>query len=157
MKLIVLSKEEWVTFSDDAHLICFNETKRSEIERIDYALLVVNDEGPLMYATIRQYEAATAYMSSGGAFPSSKGTPLSYKAFELILDHLRTNNSFVTMRVLNTNTPMLKFALKAGFITEGIVYHKNRVYLENVLEVSNVVVTTVSDRLNAGSSEQSAS
>jgi hypothetical protein len=157
VELVVLSKEQWKSFSDQAHLLCFNETGFSDIERCDYALLVVKDDVPLMYATIREHDSVTAYMSHGGAFPSAKGTASSYRAFELIMGFLKRNNEVVAMRVLNTNTPMLKFAMKAGFIIDGISYHKNKVYLEHILEVSNVVDATVSDKLNAGSSEQQAS
>ena len=142
MNIVVLDPQQWLAFSDSAHSVCFNETGYSELERCDYALLVVKDDIPLMYATIKQHDAITAYMSRGGAFPSVKGTTSSYKAFELILEFLFKNNSTVTMRVENKNTPMLKFAMKAGFIIDGITYHNMKIYLEHILEVKNVVDAT---------------
>jgi hypothetical protein len=160
MQLIVLTKDQWKAYSDTAHSLCFDETGFSEIETIDYALLVVKDEVPLMYATIRQHDAVTAYMSRGGAFPSVKGTALSYKAFEMILDYLKAVSVTITLRTLNTNSPMLKFAMKAGFVIEGISYSKKQIFLEHILEVNHVVGITDSNSINgceqSGSSSEAA-
>lgn len=142
MQIVVCDREHWKQYSENAHLIAFNETGYSEIERCDYALMVVDNDEPLMYATIKELDAMSGYMQRGGAFPSAKGSTKSYRAFELILDFLKERYPYVTMRVENKNLPMLKFAMKAGFIIDGISYFKNKIYLEHILGVSNVVAST---------------
>lgn len=138
MQIVHLTKEQWLTYSDNAHAICFGETNQSEIERCDYALVAVKDDVPLMYCTVKEIDALSAYMQRGGAFPSVQGTSSSYKAFELILAFLKQGYPYITMRVENRNSPMLRFAAKAGFVIDGISYFKNKVYLEHLLENSEV-------------------
>lgn len=138
MEIVYLTKDQWLDYTDKAHELCFGETKHSEIERCDYALVAVKDDVPLMYATIKEIDALSAYMQRGGAFPSVKGTASSYKAFELILAYLKQGYPCVTMRVENNNTSMLRFAMKAGFLIDGISYYKNKIFLEHLLENQGV-------------------
>lgn len=145
MEIIKLSRDEWLQYSEQAHLICFGETGYSRLERCDYALLVVDRDAPLMYATIKETDAESTYLQRGGAFPSSKNTALSYRAFDLILSYLKAHSKHITMRVLNTNIAMLKFAMKAGFLIDGVNYAKGNIYLDHYLEVSNVVGFTFSN------------
>lgn len=139
MNITVYNRQEWLNLSEYAHLICFNEKGRGEIDRCDFAIMVIDDDVPLMYATIKEHDSLTAHLSFGGAFPSCKGTPRSVKAYDLIMDYLRNRYKYVTMYVKNTNAPMLKFGLRAGFIITGIDYRHKETYLIHVLEVHDVV------------------
>lgn len=145
MELVKLSKQEWSQHTEQAHFVCFGEVGYSALDRCDFALLVVEGDVPLMYATIKETDSESAYLQRGGAFPSSKNTVLSYKAFDLIMNYLKTNYKYLTMRVLNTNKPMLKFAMKADFLIDGVNYAKGNIYLDHYLEVTNVVDATGCD------------
>lgn len=145
MTLKTFTGQEWLTFSESAHLICFNQTGRGAIERCDKALMVVDGDVPLMYATIKEHDALSAHLSFGGAFPSCKGSSKSVKAYDLIMDYLKKNYKYVTMYVKNTNAPMLKFGLRAGFIITGVDFRHKETYLIHVLEVKDVVGNTGSN------------
>jgi hypothetical protein len=145
MHLNVYTSQEWQAYSESAHLICFNQTGREKLERCDLALMVVDGDVPLMYATIKEHDALSAHLSFGGAFPSCRGTTKSVKAYDLIMEYLKKNYEYVTMFVKNTNTPMLKFGLRAGFIITGIDFKHNDTYLIHYLEVKNVVGIAISN------------
>jgi hypothetical protein len=157
MEIVILSKEQWQELSDNAHAICFNESNFSAIERVDYALLVIKDDVPMVYATIREHDSATAYLSHGGSLPSAKGTTASFAAYMYVIKYLCGKYDVLSTRIQNTNKPMLKFAMKAGFIIDGISYHKNKVYLEHILEVKNVVGITNSNDSTRNDESESAS
>lgn len=135
MKAIKLSPVEWSQYSDQAHLLCFNESNRSKIELIDYALMVVDDSKPVAYTTIRQLDLETCYMQYGGSFPETKGSAVSFRAYECILNELKKDNKFINTYIENTNTTMLRFAMKVGFKIVGIKTIQNKIYLEHNMEV----------------------
>ena len=157
MHINVFTHQEWQAYSESAHLICFNQTGRGKLERCDFALMVVDGDVPLMYATIKEHDSLSAHLSFGGAFPSCKGTSKSVKAYDLIMDYLKKNYKYVTMYVKNTNTPMLKFGLRAGFIITGVNYINEKTYLNHTLEVKNVVGVTNSDNSDGNDETESAS
>lgn len=145
MKLVFMAREQWQHYSEHAHKISFGEIGYEKLDRCDYALMVVDDEKPLMYATIKELDAESAYLQRGGAMPETKGTANSYRTYEMILDYLKTNYKYISMRIENNNFPMLKFAMKSGFKIEGITYAKKKIYLDHFMEVSNVVDDTGCD------------
>lgn len=157
MYINTYTRQEWQVFSESAHLICFNQTGRGEIDRCDLALMVGDGDIPLMYATIKEHDSLSAHLSFGGAFPSCKGTSKSVKAYDLIMEYLRKNYKYITMYVKNTNAPMLKFGIRAGFIITGIDFIHNDTYLKHTLEVSNVVGNSVSDNSDGPNEAKSAS
>ena len=151
MQIVHLTRDQWRQYTENAHLICFGEHGYGDLDRCDYALLVVDNDLPLMYATIKEIDALSGYLQRGGAFPSVKGTAASYRAFELILQFLKQRYPYLSMRVQNTNTPMLKFAMKAGFVIDGISYFKEKIFLEHTLGVENVVANSnTGDNSNDG-------
>lgn len=134
MELVKLSSSEWHNFSQEAHLICFNEEMSRELNRIDFAL-VSHEEGlPLAYTTCREFDAETIYMQFGGAFPSAKGTMKSFQSYMKILEALKSHYKRATTLIENKNIPMLKFAMKAGFLITGLRHYKGAILLEHLLE-----------------------
>lgn len=125
-----LTKEEWRNYSKDAHEISFEETWNAELERIDYAMLLVNEQEPLAYVTLKETGEHSVYLQYGGAFPNSRGTILSYKAFAVMLDSLQKKYKKITTLVENNNWGMLKFYWSAKFLVTGLRYFKNHIYLE---------------------------
>lgn len=137
--------EKWAELSERAHLIVFNELKKPDMNRIDYALLVESKSGePMQYAECRELAHDSVFMQYGGSFPGTKGTLASVRCFEEILEWCEfAGYRRVSFLVENTNEAMLKLAMKKGFLITGIRVHGGKVFLENVLELRADV-----DRLN---------
>lgn len=134
IKISVLPKHEWDEYAENAHLICFGEHREKSFNRYDFAVVAENEDGvPLAYSTVRENDAESAYMQYGGAFPSSKGTILSFKGYVEIVNYLKKRYKNINTLIENKNTPMLKFAMSVGFRIIGIRNFKNEIYLEHLL------------------------
>lgn len=131
MKVVKFTSEQWSKYAETAHLICFDENRPADMNRIDFALVVEEDSVPLCYTTCREVDSETVYMQYGGAFPSAKGTIKSYAGYGLIIEHLLHNYANITTLIENKNTVMLKFAMKVGFLITGLRNYKNTVLLEH--------------------------
>lgn len=140
MEVQVLTPAEWTEFSEKAHLICFNEVRPSEMDRISFALLVVDNGVPLSYMTCSEADAETVHMQWGGAFPSCKSTALSYRTYEACLNYLKSKYKRATTLVLNYNTPMLRFAMKAGLRITGMKYFQACVFLLHTIEFQEEIL-----------------
>jgi len=84
MKIVVhkLTPEQWSGISEQAHRVCFNEVKPKEWDRIDFALVAVDEERKQMigYTTMREIDHETIYWQYGGSFPEYRGTLLAARA-----------------------------------------------------------------------------
>lgn len=129
--------EKWAELSERAHLIVFNELKKPETNKIDFALLVESKSGePLFYAECREIGKGSLYWQYGGAFPGTKGTIASVRSFEQLLEWAEfAGYTRISYLVENTNEAMLKLAMRMGFLITGIRVHKGKVFLENVLDM----------------------
>jgi hypothetical protein len=136
MRVVLIGKEDWVEIAEKAHLIVFNEVKKPEMDRIDFALLVENDGGiPMQYATCKELDAESLYFQYGGSFPGTKGSPKSLHCMERILDWAEfAGYRRIAFLVENTNEPMLKLALRCGFLITGIRNFKGSILLEHTRE-----------------------
>lgn len=117
---------EWKLVSEDAHLVTFNELRPCDMNRIDFALVVWN-ENPLGYMTCREFDSETIYISYGGAFEKSFKVLEGYKA---MIKSLKETYKRATTLIENNNIPMLKMAMSQGFLVTGIKNFKNQIYLE---------------------------
>lgn len=122
-------------FSEYAHKYSFGEVRCGDRERIDYALLAVNEEElPCGYMTCREIEERVVYWQFGGAFPPIEKTVYPMRLYgEFLKWHLERYDRIVTY-IENKNTPMLKMAMKIGFLVTGIRTFENAVLLENTLK-----------------------
>lgn len=135
IEVIKLNKGEWISLSKDAHLICFNETRDPMMDRIDFALINDRDGIPLNYCTVRELDADSVYWQYGGAFPNTKGSVVSYYSYERYANWCFDDGyKRITTYIENTNLPMLKIALKVGFLIIGTRTFKGCVMLELLLE-----------------------
>lgn len=117
--------------SEKAHLLCFKENKPKEWDRIDFALLGVNDEGiPLGYITCRELDANVLYWQFGGAFPSSRSTIHCMACYCSFYNFCRTRYKRICTYIENTNQVMLKMAMKIGFLITGIRNFDGSILLE---------------------------
>lgn len=139
MRVVRISPEAWAPFSERAHLICFNEAKPASLDRISFALVVEDEnEMPMLYGACKEHDAESLYYQYGGAFPGTKGTIKSFRCFEAILAWAVDNGyRRVSFLVENTNEPMLKLAMRSGFLITGVRYFKGNVLLEHVKEFAS--------------------
>lgn len=122
-------------FSELAHKISFQTIRKGELERIDYALLLINHaDEPVGYMTCRELDAKTVYWQFGGAMPNVKDTIYSFAGYkEMASWHLNQYDRIYTY-IENTNTVMLKMAMKVGFLITGIKFFDGSVMLEHSLK-----------------------
>lgn len=136
MNVVKIMPAEWRTLSEAAHLVVFSEKKSSESDRLDYALMVEDKLGtPMQYVTCRELDAETLHWQYGGSFPGTKDTILSYRATQLLLRYIKEAGfKRISCYVENTNAPMLKLAMKVGFLISGVRNFKGSIMLEHVKE-----------------------
>lgn len=136
MQVMKLTPSQWSLFAADAHKIAFGERKDPATDRIDYALLVVNDrDEPAAYVTCREHDASTVYWQFGGGMPTTVGTHAVLKTYLAMIDWARRfGYDRITTLIENTNTAMLRLAMKAGFRIVGVRTYKGSILLEHLLE-----------------------
>lgn len=134
MEVKRVSQQEWMKISSEAHELCFNERRDPSFERIDFALVVAMGSTPVAYMTCKELDAESIYMQYGGAFPSGRDTALSFRAYSSMIDYLSQNYVRGGTLIENTNTAMLKFAMKKGLLITGVRNFKGSILLEHCIE-----------------------
>jgi RimJ/RimL family protein N-acetyltransferase len=135
MRIEKIEKETWKKMGEDAHKICFNEKMPRDRSRVDFALLAItNGDVPGGYITCRETDSETIYWAFGGAFPSIKGTALSYRAYMDFAAWSSVRYKRVVTYIENKNKVMLKMAAKLGFRITGIRNYNGEVLLEHLLD-----------------------
>ena len=133
----VLSREQWKSISENAHLVCFNESRDALLDRIDFALIYNVDGVANAYCTIRELDAESIYWQYGGAFPGTKGTSKSFTAYQSFADWSLSRYKRISTYIENGNIVMLKMAMKVGFRIIGTRTFKGTVLVEMLLEKEN--------------------
>lgn len=135
MKVDRLNPDQWHYLSERAHLLAFDKHKPVQWERIDFALLCIDDNGTVMgYGTFKEIDSKSVYWQYGGTFHGTRHTATSFKAFQEGLRWLSTRYERVSMYVENTNLPALKFAMKMGYRIVGVKLVNEMLLLEHLLE-----------------------
>ncbi len=130
-----LDQDKWAYLSENAHKIAFGKMKPAHTERIDYALIVrTTSRGLLGYITCREHDSETVYWQFGGAFPGTKSTSLSFKAYAKCAEFCKERYKRITTVIQNDNIVMLKFAMKLGFRVVGVRTFQGNILLELLLE-----------------------
>lgn len=141
MNVIGFSPEKWAEYSKEAHLLCFGEVRVVEMDRISFALLATDEEKPVAYMTIQELDGLTVYLQHGGSFPETRGSANSWRAYVSMLNHLKEMGyTRAGTYIENTNKPMLKFAMKAGWLITGIRTFEGSVLLEHQLKFEDMEV-----------------
>lgn len=119
--------------SESAHQGVFGERWDKDIERVDFAMLMVlkPSDKVVSYATAQEVDADTVYLQYGGAFDAYRNQPVVFYSFVAMLEFLSSNYKKIVTLVENTNQTMLRFYMKAGFLITGIRYWGDHVFLEN--------------------------
>lgn len=128
------TKDDWSQYSENAHKIAFKEKKDPSLDRIDYALMAVEGTNPMGYITCRELDGDTVYWQFGGTFPGTRGTLGSWQVVEAFISFCKQRYKRITVAIENTNFVMLRMAMKAGFMINGIRYYAGTLLVEHVLE-----------------------
>lgn len=133
------SKEQWLEMAEVCHQACFNERYPVEWNRVDFALVGIDNEKRMMvgYVTCREHDHETIYWQYGGSFPEFRGSTLVVTGYKLFIEWCREHYKRITTLIENTNAPMLKMAAHCGFIIVGIRNYKGKVLLEHGIEFAS--------------------
>lgn len=135
VKMIFISAEQWAKVSEEVHSTVFGKTRPASDDRITFALATQHDDGtPIAYITGQERGSGTLYIQYGGAFPDSKATTLIWKSFQEALYYCKIHYKRVALLVENTNSSMIRLALKAGFKIIGTRTFEGAIYLDHLLE-----------------------
>lgn len=129
-----LNPEEWRLNSEAAHACAFGEFRPKELERIDFALVALKDEGLVGYAQCIEMSATHLYLQYGGAFLDCQKTMAVVPCYISLIDWCSEKYKRVSTRIENTNLPMLRLALKLGFLVIGTRATDNKIFLELLKE-----------------------
>jgi hypothetical protein len=130
-----LSPLQWSELAEEAHLLCFNEVRDCSMDRIDFALYTTDGNKPLAYMTCKELDSETIYLQYGGSFPETQGTANSFRAYNQMLFRLKElGYKRAGTYIENTNKPMLKFAMKAGWLITGLRNFENTLLLEHTIK-----------------------
>lgn len=130
-----VSPQNWSMISEHAHLVCFGTHKPKEWDRIDYALVARDENKNLLgYVTVRELDAQTAYWQFGGAFSGAKDTIKAFRVYESFVSWASERYTRVSTYIENTNTVMMKMAMKVGYRIVGLRTFENSILLEHLLE-----------------------
>lgn len=129
------SKSEWLEYSKQFHALVFDNSDFSEIENIDFACVMFDEDKAIGFATMRILDKYHVYMQYGGSLDKTNYTNL--KGYLKVIEALKENFLNITTLIENNNKTMIKFAMKAGFEIIGIRYKKGSIYLEHSIEVKN--------------------
>lgn len=127
-----IQKEDWVQFlAESSYFLAFGEKREAALERIDFALLMTDEKDEVAaFITCKEMDSETLYWQYGGAMPQYKGTIYSVRGYELFMKWAQERYKRISTRIENWNLPMLRMALKLGFVVTGTTTFKNRIYLE---------------------------
>lgn len=155
MRVIQISKEKWAELAEKAHLIVFNETKKPDMDRIDFTLLVESGSGiPMQYATCRELDKESLYFQYGGSFPGTKGTINSVRCMEKIIEWAEfAGYKRISFLIENTNEAMLKLAIRTGFLITGIRNFKGLILVEHLKEFCEIGQRNYMEQLSKDCSE----
>lgn len=125
---------EW---AESAHLIAFNEKRPAEMNRIDFALLVVNAEKnqPAGFCTVRELDSESIYWQYGGAFTHTIGTCWVGPMYEALIAWCKGKYKRISTLVSNQNVAYLKLCMKFGFRIIGVRLFQNEVFVELLNEL----------------------
>lgn len=132
----IISRDIWKqNYEQNAHISVFGETFDPERTRMDYAVLIINNQDELViYSTVQEMDKYTCFLEYGGSFPNKRGSTESYPAFSFMCDELLKTYKRVNFYTENVNKPMLKFGFKKGFVVVGLCFSNNKILLEHTLE-----------------------
>ena len=137
-----LTPDDWSKLSKDAHKIVFCDEREPEMDRIDYALLVTDGETPCCFSTQIELDEKSVYMQHGGAFPSVANGIYTVKGYFMLINELKKKYSVISTRTWNLNIKMIKLALAAGLLINGVEFIDGEIFLNLMWRKDNERINT---------------
>lgn len=135
MKVSFIEEADWkANFSESAHLAGFKRYKDPMLEKIDFALLIHENDEVVAYATFKELDKENLYCQFCAGLGEHRGHLNSWRAFMSGIGFISERYKRVSALVENDNFPMLKMAWKAGFRICGIRVFRGNILVEHVLE-----------------------
>jgi RimJ/RimL family protein N-acetyltransferase len=127
-----ISLDEWKDkYMSDMYIDSFNAKKEANLEKCDFVLLCRDYKNEAVgFLTCHELDSETLYWQYGGATKKVKNTINVSSHYVSFIKWSLERYKRVTTRIENTNTPMLRIALKCGFLIYGIWNFKNKIYVE---------------------------
>jgi len=136
MRVEKLTPLEWKELSPTLHKQVFQHTIHPEWERIDYALICVDEDNAVQgYLTAREQDENTVFWQWGGVMPLARGTAGSGRGLQKLLAWASERYTRMKTYVENDNTPMLRLYLMLGAKIVGIKYYEGKVFLEHAINL----------------------
>jgi hypothetical protein len=133
-----LRPDEWAEVSESTHLVAFNEKRDPSLNRVDFALMATDGDDPVAYMTCYEHDAETVYIQHGGKLPDAGGSVKAFKAYMQMLGRLNEMGfKFGQTMIENTNTAMLRIAMKAGWLISGIRFFDGKILVEHAIQFKN--------------------
>jgi hypothetical protein len=123
LEVVKLSASEWADICETTMSYSFkDEHWPREKTRASFALVVQNSETkvPYCFSTLIEFDSESVYMQHGGSFLPADGTALVGRGYGLMVSWLVENYKYISTRIWNKNSAMLKLAAKAGFVITGM-------------------------------------
>jgi hypothetical protein len=135
MEIIRIDPAGWSGMGSNAHTAVFGEYRPLELDRIDFALLVLDEHGfAAGYVTCQEKDSETVYWQYGGSLPNYKGTIFSYIGYKELIKFCKDHYKRIETRIENKNKTMLGIANRAGFLVQGTYHFKDKLFDELCLE-----------------------
>lgn len=133
-----ISPQAWKSIGAKAHQLAFGEGRPTGQERLDFALLVLEDDTILGYMTCRELDAVTLQWLYGGVIGKSHAC-LTWRGLRAAIHWCKAAGYEKLLSIVeNTNRAMLKLELTLGFLIFGLRMHAGHVLVENFLSLEEV-------------------
>ena len=126
-----LTSGKWAEICSDAHLVGFNHARDPKLDRIDYALLVVDElQNICGWLTAREFDSETVYWQYGAGTPESRNGPKVVETYSVLVEDAFKKYKRICTLVENENVKYLKLAMHFGFRIIGTRLFESKVYVE---------------------------
>ena len=116
-------------FMENIHKNVFHETVPGHFFKFDDCIIVEDQDSLLAYILIKEITSDMVDIAWGGSFKETRGFWIK-KGFQEVTDLLLKHYKTVTFQTRNTNIPMLKLGLAAGFKIMGcMVLNENELFV----------------------------
>jgi hypothetical protein len=135
--IVKISPQDWAAkFANNAHVAVFGKYRPGYVDRISYALLVIDTEkqNPVGYLTARELDNESVYWQFGGGIKPHFQPVTVLTIYNLLIAWHGERYKRISTYVKNDNIEYLKIALKAGFRIIGIRNFKGDILLELLKE-----------------------
>ena len=126
--------QHWLELEELSHQVCFGQFRPSSLNRHHFVIGGFVNKELSGYYTCLEMDSETVYIQHGGAFPNFEKTRFVLQGYQKMLEALSGDYKRAWTRIENTNRPMLKMAMQAGFLITGVYNYKNKVLVELEME-----------------------